>query len=47
VPVKLGAAGIEQVVEIKLNDEERAMLRHSADAVRELVDAMDRLKQTA
>lgn len=47
VPVKLGASGIEQVVEIKLDDEERAMLQHSADAVRDLVEAMERLKQTA
>ena len=47
VPVKLGAAGIEQVMQVKLNDEERKQLQHSADAVRELVDAMDRLKGAA
>jgi malate dehydrogenase len=45
VPVKLGADGIEQVIEIKLTDEERSQLQHSADAVHELVEAMDRLKQ--
>jgi malate dehydrogenase len=36
VPVKLGRAGIEQVVEIRLEDEEKAALARSADAVREL-----------
>jgi malate dehydrogenase len=40
VPVKLGSRGIEQVYEIKLTPEERAMLKKSADAVRELVDVM-------
>jgi malate dehydrogenase len=36
VPVKLGARGVEQVIEIKLTDEERAALMKSAAAVREL-----------
>jgi len=36
VPVKLGRKGIEQIVEIKLQDDERAALQRSADAVREL-----------
>ncbi|MBO0794553.1 MAG: malate dehydrogenase [Ktedonobacteraceae bacterium] len=40
VPVKLGARGIEQVVEIELNGDERALLRKSADAVQELVQVM-------
>ncbi|MFQ5695630.1 MAG: malate dehydrogenase, partial [Terriglobia bacterium] len=38
VPVKLGARGIEQVVEIKLTAEEEAALGKSAAAVRELVE---------
>ena len=38
VPVKLGANGIEQVVEIKLSDEEQAALKKSAAAVKELVN---------
>ena len=38
VPVKLGAAGIEQVIEISLTLEERAALQRSAAAVKELVD---------
>jgi malate dehydrogenase len=40
VPVKLGAQGVEQIFEIKLNEEETAELRKSADAVKELVDIM-------
>lgn len=40
VPVKLGAKGIEQIVEIELTDEERALLQKSADAVQELVKVM-------
>jgi malate dehydrogenase len=38
VPVKLGARGIEQIVEIKLTPEEHAALQKSAAAVRELVN---------
>ncbi|MFQ5723210.1 MAG: malate dehydrogenase [Terriglobia bacterium] len=38
VPVKLGARGIEQIVEIKLTPEEKAALEKSAAAVRELVE---------
>ena len=37
VPVKLGARGLEQVIEITLTAEEQAALSSSADAVRELV----------
>ncbi len=36
VPVKLGARGIEQIIEIKLTDEERAMFERSAASVREV-----------
>jgi len=45
VPVKLGAAGIEQVVEIPLTGDEKTAMQRSAAAVRELVEAMDRIKQ--
>ena len=38
VPVKLGARGIEQIIEIKLTPEEQAALQKSAAAVKELVD---------
>jgi malate dehydrogenase len=35
--VKLGSKGIEKIYEIKLTDEEKAMLAKSAAAVEELV----------
>jgi malate dehydrogenase len=37
VPAKLGAKGIEQIVQIKLTAEEQAALDRSAAAVKELV----------
>src|SRR5438067_6744360 len=40
VPVRLGADGIEKIVEIDLDDAERGQLSKSADAVRELVEAL-------
>ncbi len=40
VPVKLGAKGVEQVIEIKLAPEEKAALDRSAASVRELVNIM-------
>jgi malate dehydrogenase len=40
VPVKLGARGVEQIVEIKLTAEETAALNKSAGAVKELTDAL-------
>jgi len=40
VPVKLGARGVEQIIEIKLTPEEDAALKKSAAAVKELVDVI-------
>jgi malate dehydrogenase len=40
VPVKLGAAGIEQVFELDLTDQEQAMLAASAEAVHEVVGVL-------
>jgi malate/lactate dehydrogenase len=40
VPVKLGARGVEQIIEIKLTPEEDAALRKSAAAVKELTDVI-------
>jgi malate dehydrogenase len=40
VPVRLGAEGIEEIIEIELDDSERQELEKSAEAVRELVEAM-------
>ena len=41
VPVKLGAKGVEQIIEIRLTPEEKAALDRSASAVRELVKVMN------
>jgi malate dehydrogenase len=40
VPVKLGAGGVEQVIELELRDEERKALDDSAAAVREVVSVL-------
>ncbi|MGA8268601.1 MAG: hypothetical protein WB787_12620, partial [Candidatus Acidiferrales bacterium] len=40
VPVKLGARGIEQIIEIKLTAEEQAALDKSSASVRELVTVL-------
>ncbi len=44
VPVKLGAGGIEEIIEIKLREDEQAALLKSADAVRQLVKDLEKLK---
>lgn len=41
VPVKLGAGGVEEIVEFDLTAEEHAALCRSADSVRELVEVMN------
>lgn len=43
VPVKLGANGIEKIIQISLTDQEQAALEKSAAAVRELVVALKKL----
>jgi malate dehydrogenase len=40
VPVKLGAGGIEEIVELQLSDQEKAWLDQSADAVRDVVGVL-------
>ncbi len=40
VPVKLGAQGLEQIIEIELTQDEQSLLQKSAQAVKELVDVM-------
>lgn len=43
VPVKLGKKGIEQIIELKLNSEESAMLNASAKSVREVMNVLDNM----
>lgn len=40
VPAVIGKNGVERVIEMELNDEEKAMLDYSADAVRSVVDVL-------
>ena len=40
VPTVLGANGIEKIIELKLNDEEKAMLKKSADSVGKTIAEM-------
>ena len=41
VPVKLGAGGIEEVIELGLSDDEREQLEYSANDVREMVEVLN------
>lgn len=43
VPVKLGANGVEEIIQIKLTDSEKAALEKSAAAVQELKDALRKI----
>jgi malate dehydrogenase len=47
VPVKLGARGIEQVIELRLADDEKAALQKSVQAVQDLVDTLKRSNHVA
>ena len=40
VPLRLGANGIEEIIEFDLTEDEQSALQHSADAVQELVEVM-------
>ena len=42
VPAKLGAAGVENIVSLRLSPEEKKMLRASAAAVRDVVGVLER-----
>jgi len=44
VPVVLGKNGIEKIIEVKLNEEEKAMLNSSAASVKEVMDVLDEMK---
>lgn len=43
VPVKLGRHGVEEVIQISLNNEEKKLLQESADSVRSLMHVLDEL----
>ena len=43
VPVILGSAGVEKIVELSLTNEEKAAFQKSVDAVKELVSAMEKM----
>lgn len=45
VPVKLGANGIEKLIELKLNESEMALLNDSADQVRQVMEVYDGLSK--
>jgi malate dehydrogenase len=45
VPVKLGARGVEEIIQITLTDEEQAALYKSAEAVQELKDILSKLSE--
>ena len=47
VPVKLGRNGVEEIIELKLNQEEKALLSSSAKAVKEVMDVLDQMNQLA
>ncbi|HAE14416.1 MAG: malate dehydrogenase [Chitinophagales bacterium] len=43
VPVKLGRQGINEIIELNLNEEEKQLLHDSAKAVREVMDVLDNM----
>jgi len=44
VPVVLGKNGIEKIIELQLNDEEKALLNSSASAVRDVMGVLDQME---
>ena len=42
-PVKLGKNGVEAIIELELNDDEKALLAQSEAAVRSVADVLDRM----
>ena len=47
VPVKLGRGGVEEIVELDLNDKEKADMQASGEHVREVIGAYENLKAQA
>ncbi len=44
VPVKLGKGGVEEIIEISLNTEEKKMLKNSSESVKQVMKVLDDLK---
>ena len=44
VPVRLGRNGVEEIIEVDLNDSERDLMSESAEHVRNNLEALDRLR---
>ncbi len=42
VPVMLGASGVEKVIEITLNEKEKAMFKQSCESVKKLIDTLNK-----
>jgi malate dehydrogenase len=47
VPVVLGKNGIEKIIELDLNEEEKSMLEESAEAVRNVMAVLDNMNAEA
>ena len=47
VPVVLGKNGIEKIIELQLNDDEKALLEESAKAVKSVMDVLDNMNVNA
>jgi malate dehydrogenase len=47
VPVKLGKNGIEEIIELKLNEDEMNLLKDSATAVKQVMDVLDNMNVVA
>jgi malate dehydrogenase len=44
VPVRLGRNGVEEIIEVDLNDAERKLMEASAEHVRNNLEALERLR---
>jgi malate dehydrogenase len=44
VPVKLGKDGVEEIIEISLNEDEKKLMKSSAESVKEVMNSLDDLK---
>ena len=47
VPVILGKNGIEKIIELQLNEDEKALLSASATAVREVCEVLDKMNSVS